>query len=100
MQYLVNLQLIIKEAKAMKKQKEFWEYRGMKMCSLSGVQTLAEQICGQRPARSTVQRWLSSGLMYYTYIGCHYVFRVDTVENYLLKRNKPREQYSYRKEAI
>ena len=82
-----------------KQEKEFWEYRGEQMCSLRGVQTLAERICGTRPARSTVHRWLAHGLMYFTYIGCHYVFRVETVENFLLNRDKPKEMYSYRREA-
>lgn len=84
------------------KQKEFWTYDGEELCNSAGVLTLASQMNGGiRPSRTTFYKWLSNGLMYKSYISRTYIFRVDTVKQFLERKlSKPQEQCSYRREAV
>ena len=85
-----------------KKSTEFWEWNGELLCNSKGVLTLASQMNGGiRPSRTTFYKWLANGLMYKSYISRTYIFRVDTVKQFLEKKlSKPQEQCNYKREAI
>ena len=83
-----------------KKQSEFWEWQGEKLCNSAGVLTLASQMNGGiRPSRTTLYKWLANGLMYKSYISKSYIFRVETVKQFLNNLNKPQERHSYKQEV-
>lgn len=80
--------------------KEFWTWQGEELCNSKGVLTLAEQLGGKRPSRTTLRKWLSNGLMYKTFISRSYVFRVETVRKFLEGLDKTQDQRNYRKEVV